>query len=122
MRNRPSPFRRFAPPSLSPMGEREGARDAQRRGKGEGLSLLINLATWLLGLFAIAPLLWMLSVSLMQPGEAAHFPPPLLPRHPTFRNYVTLFATTDMARFFLNSLILATLATLISTMVRITAG
>ena len=31
----PSPFRRFAPPSLS-QREREGARDAQRRGKGEG--------------------------------------------------------------------------------------
>ncbi|TPG39892.1 carbohydrate ABC transporter permease [Sphingomonas koreensis] len=76
----------------------------------------------LLGLFAIAPLLWMVSVSLMQPGEAAHFPPPLLPAHPTLQNYVTLFATTDMARFFLNSLVLATLATLISTTFNVLAG
>ncbi|HEU4959226.1 MAG TPA: carbohydrate ABC transporter permease [Sphingomonas sp.] len=82
----------------------------------------VNVAMWLLGLFAVAPLLWMMSVSLMQPGEAAHFPPPLLPRHPTIENYVTLFATTDMARFFLNSLILATLATVISTTFNVMAG
>ncbi len=31
----PSPFRRFAPPSLSHW-EREGARAPQARGKGEG--------------------------------------------------------------------------------------
>ena len=28
---------------------------------------------------SLAPLLWMLSVSFMQTGEASHFPPPLLP-------------------------------------------
>jgi multiple sugar transport system permease protein len=84
--------------------------------------LIVNALMWLLGLFAVAPLLWMVSVSLMQPGEAAHFPPPLLPTHPTIQNYVTLFATTDMARFFANSLLLATLATLISVSFNVMAG
>lgn len=37
---RPSPFRGFAAPSLSPVGEREGARSAQPSGKGEGLLML----------------------------------------------------------------------------------
>ena len=38
----PSPFRRFAPPSLS-QGEREGARPAQPGGKGEGETVHHNV-------------------------------------------------------------------------------
>ena len=34
--------------------------------------LLVGLAV-----LSVAPLLWMLSVSFMQPGEASSFPPPL---------------------------------------------
>ena len=32
---------------------------------------------------SLFPLLWMLSASLMAPGEASAFPPPLLPQHAT---------------------------------------
>lgn len=121
MKSRLAPLflRRFASPASSRSGKQKRAPKT-RTGASE--QLLINLAMWLLGLFALAPLLWMVSVSLMQPGEATHFPPPLLPVRPTLRNYATLFATTDMARFFLNSLILATLATLISTTFNVMAG
>lgn len=84
--------------------------------------LLINLALWLVALFAMAPLLWMVSVSFMTPGEASSFPPPLLPRHPTTVNFVELFANTDMARYLINSLVLATLATLMSLTFNVMAG
>ena len=40
----------------------------------------------------VAPLVWMLSVSFMSPGEASAFPPPLVPGHPTLANYRELFA------------------------------
>jgi len=40
-----------------------------------------------LAALSLMPLLWMLSESLMQPGEASAFPPPLLPAHATFENY-----------------------------------
>src|SRR3546814_10523898 len=40
-----------------------------------------------LAVLSLAPLLWMLSVSFMQTGEAAHFPPPLLPSAATLDNY-----------------------------------
>ena len=39
----------------------------------------INGGLTVLALVSLAPLLWMLSVSFMPTGEAAHFPPPLLP-------------------------------------------
>lgn len=84
--------------------------------------LLLNALMWALGLFAVAPLAWMLAVSVMQPGEAAHFPPPLLPAHPTIANYVTLFANTDMARYLTNSVVLASLATMLSLTFNVMAG
>jgi len=88
----------------------------------KGRGLLTNALMWGLGVFAIAPLLWMLAVSVMQPGEAAHFPPPLIPAHPTALNYVTLFASPDMARYFANSAVLACFATLLSLTFNVMAG
>ena len=58
----------------------------------------------------------------MAPGEASSFPPPLLPAHPTFANFTSLFADTDMARYLVNSLILATLATAMSLTFNVMAG
>lgn len=85
-------------------------------------NLPVNIALWAIGMLTLAPLLWMLAVSLMVPGEAAHFPPPLWPARPTFQNYVTLFAGNNMARFFLNSLLLASLATAIALTLNVMAG
>lgn len=76
----------------------------------------------LLAAFALFPLLWMLSVSLMAPGEASRFPPPLLPAEPGLSAYEALFETTGMARYFLNSLLVATLGTLLSLVFNTTAG
>ena len=84
--------------------------------------ILLNLALWLVALFAMAPLLWMVSVSFMTPGEASSFPPPLLPKHPTTAYFVELFANTDMARYLANSLVLAILATSLSLTFNVMAG
>ena len=53
---------------------------------------------------ALFPLLWMLSVSFMQPGEASALPPPLLPVHATLSNYRELFVHAGMGRYLINSL------------------
>jgi multiple sugar transport system permease protein len=84
--------------------------------------ILINIALWAVAILVLAPLAWMVAVSLMMPGEAARFPPPLWPAHPTFTNYVTLFASANMARFFINSLALACLSTLIALTFNVMAG
>ena len=81
-----------------------------------------NAALWLIALFALAPLAWMVSVSVMAPGEASTFPPPLLPAHPSFANFTGLFANTDMARYLANSLVLAVLATAMSLTFNVTTG
>ena len=79
--------------------------------------LLVGLAA-----LGIAPLLWMLSVSFMQPGEASSFPPPLLPAAPTWHNYYELFAKAGMGRYFLNSLLIATCTMLIASLLNTLAG
>ncbi len=78
----------------------------------------------LIGVAAVSllPLLWMVSVSFMQPGAASSLPPPLLPSQATFENYRQLFAYAGMGRYLLNSFGVATAATLISLTFNIMAG
>jgi len=76
----------------------------------------------LLAAFALFPLLWMVSVSFMSPGEASRFPPPFLPEAPSLSAYRALFETTGISRYFLNSLFVATLGTMLSLAFNATAG
>lgn len=79
--------------------------------------LLIGLAV-----LSVAPLLWMLSVSFMHPGEASSFPPPLLPSAPTWHNYHELFANAGMGRYLFNSFLIATCTMLIALLLNMMAG
>jgi multiple sugar transport system permease protein len=65
-------------------------------------------------IIALFPLLWMLSVSFMQPGEASSLPPPLLPSHATLANYRELFVHAGMGTYLLNSLLVSAAITLLS--------
>jgi len=78
----------------------------------------------LLGTAAVSlfPLLWMLSVSLMSPGEASAFPPPLLPAHATLASYRELFARADVGRYAANSALLTALVTAFSLAFNVSAG
>jgi multiple sugar transport system permease protein len=85
-------------------------------------AVAINAALVALAALALFPLVWMLSVSFMMPGEASSVPPPLLPGHPTLANYRELFARDGMGRYFANSLALATAATLLCLTLNVMAG
>ena len=91
-------------------------------GEARWRMLAVNGALLVLALLSLAPLAWMLSVSFMPRGEAAQFPPPLLPSAPTFDNYRELFARTGMARYFANSLLVALSITGLSLLVNTMAG
>jgi len=71
---------------------------------------------------ALFPLVWMLSVSFMQPGDASSLPPPLLPRHFTFDNYRELFVHAGMGRYFANSLLISSAITVFSVLINVMAG
>jgi len=84
--------------------------------------LAVNGALVAGALVTLAPLLWMVSASFMQPGEANTVPPPLWPRQPTLANYAALFTRLDMLRHFLASALVSVLATVASVLVNSLAG
>ena len=78
--------------------------------------------TALVVLLVLMPLLWMVSVSFMAPGEAAAFPPPLFPKVPTLENYRTLFVSYGIGRYLVNSIFVSTLATILALLFVVPAG
>ena len=64
----------------------------------------------------------MVAASLMTPGEASAWPPPLIPQDPTLANYRELFARAGMARYLLNSVMLAVAVTAVSLAFNVAAG
>jgi multiple sugar transport system permease protein len=85
-------------------------------------ALAVNAALAAIALLTLMPLLWMVSASLMAPGEASRFPPPLWPQAPTLANYRELFASVGIGRQFANSVAMAGGATLLSLCFNLAAG
>ena len=84
--------------------------------------VLVNGALAGLAALTLFPLVWMAAVSLMAPGEASAYPPPLAPSHPTLDNYRELFARTGMGRYLFNSVLLAISVTILSLLFNVAAG
>ena len=90
--------------------------------KISGGTFAVNGALALLAAATLFPLVWMVSASLMAPGEASAFPPPLLPKAATLANYRELFAAKGIARQAANSLLVAACATLLALAFNLSAG
>lgn len=97
------------------------------RWTARGLARTLPVAA--LSFATVAPLVWMVDVSLMPPGTAARFPPPFWPAHPTLANYrELLFAHPGGSTSYhilpaiANSVALATLTTLLGLALTVPAG
>ena len=75
--------------------------------------LLYILATIVLMIF-VGPYLWMITTAIKTPGEVMAWPPTILPTEISFDNFVRIWQNTILPRAFLNSVIVATIATLIN--------
>ena len=84
--------------------------------------VMVNALLAVMAAITLFPLAWMLAVSLMAPGEASAYPPPLLPRDATLANYRELFGRAGMARYLVNSLVLTVGATVLSLAFNVAAG
>jgi len=91
----------------------------------------LNAFVIALALLSAAPLVWMVSVSLMPKGATAAFPPPFWPTAPTLANYrelLTANASGDALTGYhivpaiVNSIILAVLSTLLGLLLTMPAG
>lgn len=74
-----------------------------------------NLISYLVILFMVAfiifPLFWMVSTSLKLPNELTAFPPQLVPDNPSLQPAVNAWNTAEWGRWFINTFIFATGAT-----------
>jgi multiple sugar transport system permease protein len=86
------------------------------------LALAVNGGLVLLAIPTALPLLWMLSASLMQVGQAMSLPPRWLPSPPTLEHYTALFARLHLGRALANSLLLSTAITAVSLLCNSMAG
>lgn len=76
--------------------------------------IMFNLLAVLIAIGTLLPFVWMISASLMKTGESAKFPPKLFPEEFDFSHYVFLFQNLEMTRYFVNSLLISILVTIIS--------
>lgn len=79
-----------------------------------------TLGSWLLALFLVPtallmlmPFIWMVATSLKDTGAVFEYPPNFLPRPLVWKNYRDIFEVLPFARFFLNSLFVASAVTLL---------
>lgn len=84
--------------------------------------IIIYLILIITGLITLAPFIWMVSASFMYDGHANTYPPRFIPDEVTFTQYENLFLRLNIARNFLNSLIVSVLVTLVSLFFNSMAG
>ena len=76
------------------------------------LTSLAYAALTIVGLISSIPLLWMLSTSLKESGNEFRFPPELIPYPVAWSNYIDVWGDTGIHKFFLNSVLITSLATI----------
>jgi alpha-1,4-digalacturonate transport system permease protein len=69
---------------------------------------------WLLAIVYGFPLLWFLLSSFKPPGELFSYPLTALPKNPTVSGYTKAWTTFDVGQYFLNTLIVAVSATVLT--------
>lgn len=67
----------------------------------------------LLGLIILIPIIYCVFVSFMKPAQIQSIPPSFFPQEWTLENYVTALDTVPMGQFMWNSLVMATVSSLI---------
>lgn len=65
-------------------------------------NLAVNLALLVIAAACLLPIIWTISASLKDRNELYLATPALLPRNPTFANYIWMFSQSDMSRLPLN--------------------
>lgn len=75
-----------------------------------------------LGIVMIFPFFWMISCAFRRPNELLTSPPKLFPANPTIDSFVHVLLETEVPRYFMNSVIIATTATVLCIIVAIPAA
>nr|WP_236057630.1 carbohydrate ABC transporter permease [Streptomyces sabulosicollis] len=74
---------------------------------------LVNIGALIIVVLTTAPLYWMATASFKGTGEISASPPTLFPEHPTTGNYADAFGGNSLGRYFLNSVVVSVVATVV---------
>lgn len=95
----------------------------KRKKQKIALSSLVKHIALLAGAFImVIPFIWMFSTSFKPEVEVLVWPPKLLPENPTVLNFIGLFKESLFSRFFMNSLFISTVSTVVILITSIVGG
>lgn len=83
---------------------------------------IVHMILAVLGIVMIFPFFWMISCAFRRPNELLTSPPKLFPTNPTIDSFVHVLLETEVPRYFMNSVIIATTATVLCIIVAIPAA
>ena len=96
-----------------------------RRGKTAGelsKKVWVSAVLWLFVAVYGIPVVWFLLSSIKSPGELFSYPLTILPDKPTFSGFTQAWTSFDFARYFLNTMIVASSATVLTIVASAMAG
>jgi multiple sugar transport system permease protein len=94
-----------------------------RRGFPDLLRRLSRHAVLIIGsIIMLIPFIWMISTSFKVPTEIIIWPPQILPKSPTWMNYLTVFKTIPILRYLFNSFFIASISTIFVIATSVVAG
>jgi multiple sugar transport system permease protein len=94
-----------------------------RRGSRDLLRRLSRHAVLIIGsIIMLIPFIWMISTSFKVPTEIIIWPPQILPKSPTWMNYLTVFKTIPILRYLFNSFFIASISTIFVIATSVVAG
>jgi multiple sugar transport system permease protein len=96
------------------------ADDADERRRLHVVRLVLYVVSSALAFMTVAPLFYMLSMSLKQTNEV--FGTNLVPHHPTLGNFVYVFTQVDFVRYLLNTFFVSAVVTVIALIFHSMAG
>ena len=83
---------------------------------------VLYVASAILIVLCVGPALWMISTSFKPPDEIFASPPLWVPAQPTLSGYINALGKSDMAAAAINSVVVATLTTLLALVLAVGAG
>lgn len=110
---KPTPVEALAGASAPAHRQRRRGRAPRPRRSWSDRLVLYALAA-LSAVVLVGPLLWMIASSLKTPNEAIANPPTLLPHDLRWQNYLDVFEQVPFTRYMLNSLLVASVVTVVA--------